>query len=347
MNNDIIVPSGWLGAMLRALADPAIGIVGPRSNNVSGVQQINVSYGSDMNRMEAFTSARMRRYRYMGFESVRAVGFCMLVKRDVITAIGGFDTSFGIGNYEDDDFCLRAQLAGYKIWIADDAFVHHDGSSTFRSSNINYAKLMEHNYQTLRAKWYLEKTLKPDNIPYEKMLLHPFHKQFHKCPLTVNEVAVAETPPLVLDERRSFHFLITPRWKDPADRWLEAVRAFVTAFRPHDDVGLIIRIDPLQEPDIDCVIDLIAKSCSQAGIDLDQGHMILVVCDPIAPPNKRSLYKCAQTFIITAPGSEFRVECEEARACGLSICNPTSDELTKVLSSSKKEVCTFQAHTMS
>jgi GT2 family glycosyltransferase len=41
LNNDTIVTSGWLTRMLRALhSDPAIGIVGPVSNCVSGKQQI-------------------------------------------------------------------------------------------------------------------------------------------------------------------------------------------------------------------------------------------------------------------------------------------------------------------
>ena len=40
-----MVTTGWLGRMLRALqSDPTIGLVGPRSNFVSGPQQIEVGY---------------------------------------------------------------------------------------------------------------------------------------------------------------------------------------------------------------------------------------------------------------------------------------------------------------
>ena len=45
LNNDVVVTTGWLGRLLRALhSDPAIGLVGPCSNCVSGPQQVEVGY---------------------------------------------------------------------------------------------------------------------------------------------------------------------------------------------------------------------------------------------------------------------------------------------------------------
>ncbi len=46
LNNDVVVTTGWLGRMLRALrgGDDGVGLVGPRSNFVSGPQQIEVAY---------------------------------------------------------------------------------------------------------------------------------------------------------------------------------------------------------------------------------------------------------------------------------------------------------------
>ena len=61
----------------------------------------------------------------------RLVGFCLLITREVIGAIGMLDEQFGIGSFEDDDYCLRAIAAGYRAVIAGDAFVHHFGSRTF------------------------------------------------------------------------------------------------------------------------------------------------------------------------------------------------------------------------
>ena len=58
-------------------------------------------------------------------------GFCLLIRRAVIEAIGLLDEQFGIGCFEDDDYCLRAIQAGYRAVIAADAFVHHFGGRTF------------------------------------------------------------------------------------------------------------------------------------------------------------------------------------------------------------------------
>ena len=45
LNNDVVVTTGWLGRMLRAFrSDEKVGLVGPRSNYVSGPQQIEVRY---------------------------------------------------------------------------------------------------------------------------------------------------------------------------------------------------------------------------------------------------------------------------------------------------------------
>jgi len=71
------------------------------------------------------------------------------------------DEQFGSGNFEDDDFCLRAAAAGYKARIAQDAFIHHTGNQTFKGAGINYQQSLEHNWEIFKTKWQL-----PQNLPY-------------------------------------------------------------------------------------------------------------------------------------------------------------------------------------
>ena len=70
-------------------------------------------------------------------EVSRLVGFCLLIRRELIDAIGLLDEQFGIGCFEDDDYCLRAIAAGFRAVIAGDAFVHHFGSRTFLGSGVD------------------------------------------------------------------------------------------------------------------------------------------------------------------------------------------------------------------
>ena len=83
----------------------------------------------------------------------RLVGFCLLIKREVIDAIGLLDERFGIGCFEDDDYCLRAIQAGYRAVIAGDAFIHHFGGRTFVGSGADSGAILRENGERFRVKW--------------------------------------------------------------------------------------------------------------------------------------------------------------------------------------------------
>src|SRR5262249_50976354 len=60
---------------------------------------------------------------------------------------------FGAGNFEDDDFCLRAAWAGFEARIVLDSFVHHVGNQTFVSSGIDHHQAMIRNWGIYKDKW--------------------------------------------------------------------------------------------------------------------------------------------------------------------------------------------------
>ncbi len=171
LNNDTIVTEGWLTNLLSVFERYSdVGIVGPVSNNVSGPQQIKeVSYQS-LEKMHQFAKEWSAAHKEQTIEYRRVVGFCLLTKREVIDRIGGLDEQFGSGNYEDDDFCLRAAAAGYKTRIAQDAFIHHTGSQTFKGAGINYQQNLERNWKIFKTKWGL-----PQDMPIGTYAIDP-HK---------------------------------------------------------------------------------------------------------------------------------------------------------------------------
>lgn len=154
LNNDTIVTEGWLENMLNVLEQhPDTGVVGPVSNNVSGPQLVKDPGYKELTELPAFAAKWSETNRGRSFEVGRAVGFCLMARRSVIEAIGGLDERFGSGNFEDDDFCIRAQLAGFRIRIAQDSFVHHTGSQTFKGARIDYRQAMLRNWELFRRKW--------------------------------------------------------------------------------------------------------------------------------------------------------------------------------------------------
>jgi glycosyltransferase involved in cell wall biosynthesis len=59
-------------------------------------------------------------------------GFCLLIRRGLIDAIGFFDEeSFGAGYGEENDYALRSRAAGFRLALADDAYVFHAQSRSY------------------------------------------------------------------------------------------------------------------------------------------------------------------------------------------------------------------------
>jgi GT2 family glycosyltransferase/glycosyltransferase involved in cell wall biosynthesis/tetratricopeptide (TPR) repeat protein len=164
LNNDTVVNKGWLGRMLSVFERyPEAGLVGPVSNCVSGLQLVKgVSY-QDLRQMDEFAAQWAVEHAGHTQEVNRLVGFCLMARRGVVERIGGLDERFGSGNFEDDDFCLRAGHVGFKARIALDAFVHHAGSATFNGARIDYRAAMLRNWKLFRRKWSL-----PADAPIEK-----------------------------------------------------------------------------------------------------------------------------------------------------------------------------------
>jgi|GEM_PF-1301035 len=155
LNNDVVVTEGWLGRMINYLESAHdIGMVGPMSNNVSGPQKVDkVSYGTNMKEMHRFARRFAKNNAGKIDYILRLVGFCLLIKKEVIDLVGGLDEDYGTGNFEDDDLCLRSYIAGYRHIMAHDVFVHHFGSKTFEGNKIDYNSTLEKNREYFASKW--------------------------------------------------------------------------------------------------------------------------------------------------------------------------------------------------
>ncbi|SFK72182.1 Glycosyltransferase, GT2 family [Paenibacillus sp. 1_12] len=185
LNNDTVVTKGWLTRLLTWLQkDESIGIVGPRSNYVFSAQRVQpVSYQS-MEEMAHFAEFHTMMFQGSGFEAERLVGFCMAFHRRLIEQIGGMDDQFFPGCYEDDDFCLRTQISGKRLWIASDVFIHHHGHISFRTNGEDvFGSVMRENGVRFWAKWGLtDRYVGSEIVQREK----PFQVGRHYVPLRVD-----------------------------------------------------------------------------------------------------------------------------------------------------------------
>lgn len=156
LNNDAIVPSGWLSRLLRHLDDPQVGMVGPVTNFVGNEAKIEVPYNS-WQQMENFTHQQTWQNDLLVSDIHMLAMFCVAMRRGVFRQIGPLDERFGIGMFEDDDYSVRLRQAGYRIICAADVFVHHFGQAAFGKliRSGDYDRIFEENQRLYEAKWQI------------------------------------------------------------------------------------------------------------------------------------------------------------------------------------------------
>lgn len=145
LNNDTLPTAGWLDDMVNAFeVDATLGIVSPVTNYVGEGSQLEQT-AKEIKPEEIDSYALSLKGRGICYEPGRLVFFCATIRRSVIDQIGLLDEGYIRGNFEDDDYCMRAILSGYKLGIARSAFVFHYGSITFKKNKIVHSDHMDLN----------------------------------------------------------------------------------------------------------------------------------------------------------------------------------------------------------
>ena len=153
LNNDTQAAANLVVALLAALADdPGLGAVAPFSNHVKGPARLPVgAHGASAHGRAELRALLAGRPRVQHVPTL--AGLCLLLRGATFAEVGGFDERFGHGNFEDDDFCLRLRLRGYRLALAGAAFLHHEGHATFRRLGLSLADELARRRAQFVAKW--------------------------------------------------------------------------------------------------------------------------------------------------------------------------------------------------
>ncbi len=154
LNNDTQVTHGWVFDLLRHLRlDPTIGLVGPVTNNIGNEAKVDLDY-TDASGMHESARNYTRSRRLVNFELRTLAFFCVMFSREVLERVGLLDEAFGVGMFEDDDYCNRVRAAGYRIVCADDVFIHHELSASLSQlGHERRQRLFEDNKRIYESKW--------------------------------------------------------------------------------------------------------------------------------------------------------------------------------------------------
>jgi len=171
LNNDTIVTPGWLEGLERGLAAAdRIGVVGGKLLYPDDtIQHAGVAF-DEHKRVDHIYRGFHRDHPAVNkpreFQVVTAA--CMLIRRDLFFATGGFDENYRNG-FEDVDLCLKIRQLGYRVFYTPECVVYHLESKTpgrhaNEKENFNYFISRWHDYGIISD---LTNYYKEDGISYE------------------------------------------------------------------------------------------------------------------------------------------------------------------------------------
>lgn len=149
LNNDTLVSPGWLDGMHSCFElDPILGLVGPITNSVGNEQIVHFPSITNENYLDIFEGYREKLWPKI-VETSDLGFFCVMMRHDAVNQVGMLDEGFGIGMFEDTDYCVRVSKAGFKLAFTQEVFIYHHGSFSFDQhhpekyktifdSNLNY-----------------------------------------------------------------------------------------------------------------------------------------------------------------------------------------------------------------
>ncbi|MEJ8303599.1 glycosyltransferase [Saccharibacillus sacchari] len=154
LNNDTIVTRGWISGLIKHLNKDHVGMVGPVTNSIGNEAQIYVDYTS-IDHMDRFAIDYTTQYQNQTYSQIPVLAmFCVAFKAEIIKEVGYLDEDYEVGMFEDDDYSMALKKAGYTVACAEDVFIHHFGSVSFKKlQDKKYREIFERNKMYFEKKW--------------------------------------------------------------------------------------------------------------------------------------------------------------------------------------------------
>ncbi len=183
LNNDVeAISPGWLEDMVGWLTLPNTGVVGAKLLYPDGtINHAGISIGHSDGLPHVLFEREPAEELGILFlphtaRNVAAVtGACLLTRTELYRQLNGFDEEKLQVAYNDVDYCIRAQRAGYRTVYTPQAVLKHIGSAT---RGHNYAEREHVEYLARHGSYrdpYISESL---DFPPRKLPLSPYHQRY-------------------------------------------------------------------------------------------------------------------------------------------------------------------------
>ena len=153
LHNDTLLPPFWLESFLSLLAKVAnIGLIGPSYHSHSH-DNFPVPVYANVDEFLLAAEKHRRYYLHSWADADLLWSACLFFSRSIYETVGEFDANFGMGFFENDDFCLRIRAAGKKVLTDNAVYAHHFGGATVQNSTVGREILFERSMAQFVFKW--------------------------------------------------------------------------------------------------------------------------------------------------------------------------------------------------
>jgi GT2 family glycosyltransferase len=133
LNQDTVVQSGWLEALVEGFQESEVGVAGCKILYPDGrtIQHAGGYFDWPIGLAFHYGCDEEDRGQYEHLREVEYVtAAAMGVRRSVLRDVGYLDEAFFPGYFEDLDFCRRVQAAGYRVlYLPQASLIHHESRS--------------------------------------------------------------------------------------------------------------------------------------------------------------------------------------------------------------------------
>lgn len=115
------------------------------------VQHVGISFDIEANPTHLFVGWSADNPKTLGLiEPFAVTGAALMTRRSVWKKLGGFGKEYGLGTWEDVDYCIKVRLDGLRVVVPTEAVgTHYTGASSSEDTHFP----LEQNRQVFYQKW--------------------------------------------------------------------------------------------------------------------------------------------------------------------------------------------------